>query len=473
MKGVVIMKKIAIIYGELKNGVQKKAVEQLSKILLDYTVEYPVCFEYSDSKDYSDFLCIYIGTKENNPYIKMNSKAELSKAEEYAIKVSDGTVIIEGSDDAGVLYGCIDFYNKYIVKCEYTDDDSTFWVNPFENDTLPDFEYSSAPSVKDRGIWTWGHVIYDYKGFFDNMVKLKMNTVIIWNDFVPVNAKELIEYAHGINIKVIFGFSWLWDVDCAKADLKNLDKFSVEIFEKYEDEYAHLGLDGIYFQSFTELQTEEIGGVLIADAVTDFVNKTSQLFFDKYPDLELQFGLHATSVRNRLDYIKNVDNRVRIVWEDCGAFPFSYLPNNIKDFEDTCSLTEEIATLRGKSDCFGVVTKGLTKLDWRAFEHPQGPQLIGTSSKYMKENRIIRKRRIWRYLQAYWLTNADKAHEMTKLMADLKKGDLYITALVEDGMFEENIMFPVALFSEMMWDCNIDTNKMINEAALRNYVDFQ
>ena len=61
---------------------------------------------------------------------------------------------------------------------------------------------------------------------------------------------------------------------------------------------------------------------------------------------------------------------------------------------------------------------------------------------------------------------------MTRLMADVKKGDLYITALVEDGMFEENIMFPVALFSEMMLDCKTETQKMINEVALRNYVDF-
>ena len=35
------MKKISIIYGELKNGVQKKAVEVLSELLIEYTHEYP------------------------------------------------------------------------------------------------------------------------------------------------------------------------------------------------------------------------------------------------------------------------------------------------------------------------------------------------------------------------------------------------------------------------------------------------
>lgn len=41
---------------------------------------------------------------------------------------------------------------------------------------LPDFELNSRPAVKNRGIWTWGHVIYDYRSFIDNMVMLKLNT---------------------------------------------------------------------------------------------------------------------------------------------------------------------------------------------------------------------------------------------------------------------------------------------------------
>jgi len=226
------MKKIAIIHGKLENSLQKKAVEILSQIILDYTIDYPVCFEYINGADYSDFRCIYIGTAKSNPYINEKSNGDVIKAEGYKLCVKNNEAIIEGADDAGVLYGCLDFYNKYVVEFEYTDDDNTFLKNPFEGDTLDDFEYASSPAVKNRGIWTWGHVIYDYRGFLDNMMKLKMNTVIIWNDFVPVNAGELIDYAHSLNIKVIFGFAWLWDVDCAKNDLRHLDGFSEEIFEK-------------------------------------------------------------------------------------------------------------------------------------------------------------------------------------------------------------------------------------------------
>ena len=42
----------------------------------------------------------------------------------------------------------------------------------------------------------------------------------------------------------------------------------------------------------------------------------------------------------------------------------------------------------------------------------------------------------------------------------------------EDGMFEENLMFPVALYSEMLWDCNADIKDMTTEVALRDYVTF-
>lgn len=465
------MCKFAIVYGKAENGIQKKAVEVLSRILLDYTFEYPVCMEYNKDTDYSSYRCIYIGTKENHPYIKECSTVQLTREEEYDIKVQNDTVMVEGYDDKGVLYGCIDFYNKYLLKCEFaskTDFDFPDLIgNPFS-----DFELQSAPMIKNRGIWTWGHVIYDYKGFIDNMVMLKMNTLIMWNDCAPFNAKDIIEYAHVCGVKIIFGFSWCWDTNCSLYDLKTIKEQSPVILRKYEEEYANLGIDGIYFQSFTELTEESINGILIAEAVTDFVNHTAELFFAKYPDLELQFGLHATSVKEKLDYLKHVNPKIKIVWEDCGAFPFHYSPKHIEGHKETNEFAKQISCLRGKDDRFAVVTKGFTKLDWSRFEHITGAVNLGVSSKYVKDNRITRKHSLWKYLQAYWIVNADKAYETVKVLRDAKDGNLDVTSLVEDGMFEENIMFPVALYAEMLWDCETNLSDMMSDVALRNYVDF-
>ena len=57
------MKKIAIVYGELTNSIQKRAVKELTTFLLDYTFEYPICVKFGEA-DVSDYRCIYIGTKE-------------------------------------------------------------------------------------------------------------------------------------------------------------------------------------------------------------------------------------------------------------------------------------------------------------------------------------------------------------------------------------------------------------------------
>ena len=471
------MKKNAVVYGVPLTDVMKRAISVLSESLLDYAVAYPVCIPADGMADTDTYRCFYIGTRENNAQIRAEfadaspeEAAALSHPEGYAIRVHDDTVWIAGADASGVLWGCVDFYSKYLVKNEFTYND-LYVCNPLAQ-ALGDFAHASAPDVAGRGIWTWGHVIYDYRGFLDHMVRLKMNTLIVWNDYVPVNAAEMIAYAHTCGIRVIWGFAWCWDTDCTRFSMDALDAYGAEIFEKYEREYAHLGGDGIYFQSFTELNTERIGDVLIAEAVTGFVNRTASRFFEKYPDLELQFGLHAESVRNRLEYIAQTDPRIRIVWENCGAFPFAYHPHEIGNFDATCAFVRDIAHLRGEDDCFGVVTKGLTKLDWLHFEHLGGSANIGVSSAYMKDDRVRRKHKIWKYVQAYWLTHAGYAQEMVRLMAEAKQGELHITALVEDGMFEETIMYPVALYAEMLWDSHADLSVLMSDTALREDVVF-
>ena len=97
------MKKIGVVYGELNNEIQKKALEHISSIVLEHTLDYPACIKYSDLELKDNFRYIYIGTKANNPYIAKKSAKTLTKAEEYSIAVSDDVIMIEGYDDAGVL----------------------------------------------------------------------------------------------------------------------------------------------------------------------------------------------------------------------------------------------------------------------------------------------------------------------------------------------------------------------------------
>jgi len=467
------MKKTAIVFGEYI-GVTVKAVNLLTEILLEATGSYPACIRAAEFYPQEGVRYLFVGTKENNPLIREKSDRIFSYSEEYEIRVTDDEVLIEGSDEGGMLYGCVDFYQKYVLLYQNTHRHPGYFTNIFE-EGLPEFCCTSHPAVKDRGIWTWGHVIFDYKGFIDNMVKCKMNTLIVWDDFVPVNAREMVSYAHQCHVKVIWGFAWLWDTDFSGITREVIASSVDTVVTLYEEKYAMLGGDGIYFQSFTELGEERINGILIAEAVTDYVNTVAGKILKKHPDLEIQFGLHATSVREKLEYISKVDPRIRITWEDCGAFPFAYVPSQTEGFDKTVEFTGKLTKLRSddqNDEKFGVVLKGFTCLDWRYFEHQQGSFVLGTSSRQFLEDNVRRKSKIWKYVQAYWLSNADKALEMIRHMQKDREGKLCITALVEDGMFESRLYFPVALYAQMLWDCEQDLKEMMTQIALSSWVEF-
>jgi hypothetical protein len=110
------MKDFAVIYGDSKMPLQRKAIEVLCTFLQDYNIEYPVCHKWDNVPSLSNHRLIYIGTAQNNPALAKAFECKLTRPEEYAIKVENDTAYIMGYDDSGVLYGCIDFYNKYILK---------------------------------------------------------------------------------------------------------------------------------------------------------------------------------------------------------------------------------------------------------------------------------------------------------------------------------------------------------------------
>jgi hypothetical protein len=386
-------------------------------------------------------------------------------------------VIIGAKDSAGLLYGCMDFCNKYLGYIIYNGKnmwtDKTY-INTFEQ-PLPTWSVSSAPSIKRRALWTWGHVIYDYKNFFKNMAKLRLNEIIIWNDVAPINAKEVVEYAHQYNIKVIWGFAWGWDTKSnnvlAVYDQNMLKELKKKVIDTYENQYAKTGGDGIYFQSFTELTEEVVDGKCVAELVSELVNDIAGSLLSAYPDLHIQFGLHATSVKNKLDYIKKVDERIYIVWEDCGSFPYSYISSAVSGFDETLEFTKSTLKLRGEKEKWGAVFKGTLNLDWLTFEHISSPFVLGEKSEEFIKQRSIIKNKIWKLQQAGWIKNADY---LRKTVEEIKNNgnDTVIEALVEDALFENEIFFPVALFAEMLWDSSAGTQTIIERVSKYPCVNF-
>lgn len=304
-------------------------------------------------------------------------------------------------------------------------------------------------SIRNKGIWTWGHVIYDYHAFFKNMAALGLNRIVIWNDIRPLNAKAVFEEAHRYGIKLIWGFSWGWTDKCGEntkdIGTARINALKAEILKEF-DNYRDICADGIYFQSFTETDSEEVNGINIAEAAVELVNSTAAEIFEIFPDIELEFGLHATSVKHSLEKIAKTDKRIRIVWEDCGAFPFDYDSHCIAGFDETREFIRKILFLRGKDEKCGFVFKGMTKLDWSSFEYHTRAYEIGNFSEEFIEARAKEKEPLWEYVTDGWIKNIAYAEEMLRIVSQNK--NTTVDELIEDGMFEYEIKQPPVMFAK-------------------------
>ena len=467
-----------VIVTESYSGLLRKGVDLLHKTVADMYKSFLSVYTMDDLETGILESCnvILLGKNSAAPIQKLIQDGNMkpcTKPQGYSAVVSDSVwnpdkqmVVIAGNDDHGAVYGCVDFCNQYcgylIYKCgRYANSMAAGYFDTPFHEKLPKWSNISSPDVLDRGIWTWGHTIYDYKAFLDNMFQLKLNEIVIWNDYAPINAEDVVNYAHELGIKLIWGFAWGWGVDCntsAKLDETSLKELRDNIVAKYEKEYANSNCDGIYFQSFTELQTAYIGDKLIAETVVDLVNDTAGILLSKYPDLHIQFGLHAWSVKDHTQYIAKVDPRVFIVWENCGCFPFDGEfsaqgdDSNPGDLTATCAFVEKIAVLRGKEDRFGAVLKGMTLLDWTTFVHQQPGLILGQRSKRFIQQRTERQTQIWKLLQTDWVRHVENVRLTVQTLIK-EKEYMNIQCVIEDGMFENVIALPVAIYAETLWDC--------------------
>ncbi len=375
----------------------------------------------------------------------------------YRIKVETPAsgmqhVFIEGDSPVSLGYGVMDFCHRYLPRARIsgTVANPYYYRALFADDFLPPEEWASAPRILRRGLWTWGLAVYDWRGYLDNMARMRLNEVIIWNDFAPLNGNEIVAYAHTLGIRVIWGYAWGWDTTMR---LDTSEDATQRIVETYEREYASLGGDGIYFQSFTETSRETLDGVLIAVAVVRFVNRTASRLLEKHHGLRLQFGLHADSVKKHLDIVAGVDPRVEIIWENCGGFPYHSCAGTIGDAEAAKAFTGALLALRPGAAA-GAVFKGMTQLNWPLFKHQAGPELLGCASESAIESRLPSVRRIWRYLSGEWLDHGEICRNIMRLYAHQAGTAVY--NLVEDGLFEREIPLPAALYAELAWDCEQD-----------------
>ncbi len=471
-----------IVYG-CYEGIQQQAADCLYGLVQQYV---PYVLTMTDAHLPLDLSgednLILIGTLQNNPYLARLSAMKLFEAESrqegYSLAVftnpengGRSIMVLQGADDAGVLYAVADFQKFYVNhEMKYHGYHYNTRYRAFMDPALP-FGRRSAPCIEHRGLWSWGHVIYDYMKYIDHMSELKLNTLIIWNDYAPVNAGEVVRYAHARAVKVIWGFSWCWGQPVDPEDEKDLQKWTATVLDTYEQQYRDLGSDGIYFQAFTETSDTTVKGRSISDLVINWVTQISAAVYARYPDLWIQFGLHATSVKSENKKFSAIDPRMSIVWEDVGSFPYHYDPKQNEDFGQTLDYTKELLALRGGQERFGAVFKGFTVLNWLYFEHQKGPFILGKGSPDFIKRYAEERRFYWRYAAPYWITQAEQLKQMIGAIAAAPIVDRLVAALVEDGLWESELHLSMGILAELLWDCRADTKEIIttlchNEMAL-------
>ena len=230
------------------------------------------------------------------------------------------------------------------------------------------------------------------------------------------------------------------------------------------------GADGIYFQSFTETYEHEIAGVSIADAVVRWVFSIAARLYREFPSLEIRFGLHATSVADSLGRFASLDPRMKIIFEDCGAFPYAYDPTRVEDAEATRGFAARAIRVCGEGR-YGCIYKGMPTLYWcrllpsgereSIFRHIREPFLLGEADDAKVDALLSERREAWKYCQAEWIRNADYARRETAAIAKETGGDAVIQLLCEYGALEKGLFLPMLLASEILWNPTEDKDDII------------
>jgi hypothetical protein len=377
-------------------------------------------------------------------------------------------IAVAGAEPAGVLHGVAEL-------CALLSEGGVPLDVPAARrarvDSLPDMTVASAPAVAHRGLWTWGYVIYDYRRYLDNMARLKMNALTVWNDVAPVNMAEILDYAHDRGIAVHAGFHWGWgipDLDLSRAEDRR--QIHETVLRTYREQYADLPIDGLYFQTLTEHHDQEIAGRSVASWCCDLVNPIARDLWEIRPDLPIQFGLHATSIGEHFTDLDALDPRLVVTWEDAGALPFAYTPKPgaHEDFDSTLAYAKRLAQWRPEST-FAMVPKGWMNLRWGTEFENHGPFLCGERDPRYIRDRLRARQPEWDRQNQFWYRHYPLAARFYREILACNPSDMLVTGLVEDGLFEEQIQPSVALFAETLWDPHQPDNGLLAR-AMRSYL---
>ncbi|MDD5677112.1 MAG: hypothetical protein PHW60_03855 [Kiritimatiellae bacterium] len=476
-----------IVMGQYR-GIEEFAVNELQRLIQQYPPYVIGVQSAALVRPDIDAHLVLVGTPASNRWIReLVRRKQISipaHPEGYLLARVEGywrpdrrLLVVAGHDAKGVLNGVVDFGAKILGQ---------YALPPGEQDRpkalegIPLFSRSGHPAIENRGIWSWGYVIYDYRRFLDNMARLKLNMLVMWNDCPPHNFRQIVDSAHDRGIRVIAGFHWGWGkVGLALNSRRDRAKVKAEVIRNYETNYRDTKVDGIYFQTLTEHEETTCGDRSVAALVCDWVNEIGRALLKINPRLYIQFGLHATSITKYYQDLAELDSRIAIIWEDAGVTPYAYSPTLtvaaddlvarqwIGAAEGTLAYSLKLAKFRGRCE-FGLCAKGFSAINFRDdFEH-HGPFILGERSSTFIRRRSAQRQEYWDSINSRWIKCLPAAARFYREVRKAAHGPMTVVALVENGLFEQAIPAAVALFAETVWNPQTDEASLL-ETALAPY----
>ena len=374
------------------------------------------------------------------------------------------SILIAGDTPEAVLWGVFDFADVALHEIAMKGLGDKLPVgrqvrleHVFSIRNMPEYERRCEPENEVRSLFTWGYMIDDYRSFFREMARARLNRIIVWNKYPPVNSDAVVREAHDWGIKVYWGFAWGWQHNmCANSPTRDLSKLADDIVAEWRSVWKPLSGDGIYFQTFTEQEREDINGRSIASMAVEVVNAASRRIHAESPDTDIVFGLHAMSVKNRLAEIEQTDKNIEILWEDCGGFPYHEETGN----PDAGFVMKVTDTLRP----VGLVWKCQLRQDWTCWAHQSGPFMLGEAGEWaLARDRAVAKP-LHRAFDSDWIRRGRIAYDHLKAIRSAGRKVKELNVVTE---YNPPFAFSTLLQTEMFWSTKEPYETLLDRALRR------
>lgn len=413
---------------------------------------------------------IVIGTPSNNPILSRYIAASDVPKGGYIVKTFNDknrdVVVIAGDGPREVLWGAADFTMDAIPAMRPDRGNAIKYEHDvfFTKKKLPSYTSARSPKANVRSVFTWGHPIDDFRAYLRNLARLKFNRVYFWNDYPPINAADIVDYAHRWGIEVYWGFAWGWSTNCRETNAEGDEKLISGIIESWREKWKNLPGDGIYFQTFTETNDKPMGNETVAERAVRLVNRVAESMLKESPEMNIVFGLHATSVKNDLPTISKTDPRLEILWEDTANFPYSSAPLKISE-SDGDKLTAAVIAPRDRK--LGIVWKSQLVQDWSYWSYQEGPFLMGVTSRATYDNDVRIQNPLWENYSSQWILKFPKAHTEAR-RAHRRGSDIELCVAAQ---LNGPLRLPTMLTAELFWDSSEKAETILERVLNRKKSD--